>query len=139
MAKAFDIPREDARRENEFAGNTYTYSKDECMHSNTTGFVVNALATPHTQLKSQLRPIMVFPLQSTAGWAATRPVHCGHKDVSSTVIQRNLGGPTNLIIIITDQNLSGRRVQTRMNGNKKKSFSGSSKWSDPGRLKICYV
>ena len=105
------------------------------MHSNTTGFVVNALAAPHTQLKSQLRPIMVFPLQATAGWAATRPVHCGHKDVSSTVIQRNSGGPTNLIIIITDQNLSGRGVQTRMNGNKKKSFSGSSKWSNPGRLK----
>lgn len=27
---------------------TYTHTKDECMHSNTTGFVVNALAAPHT-------------------------------------------------------------------------------------------
>lgn len=82
---------------------------------------------------------MVFPLEATAGWAATRTVHCGHKDVSSTVIQRNSGGPTNLIIVITDQNVSGRTVQTRMNGKKKQKknrFSSSSKWSNPGLPEI---
>lgn len=43
---------------------TYTYTKDACMHSNTTSFVVNAFAPPHTQLKSQLKAIMGFSTSS---------------------------------------------------------------------------
>lgn len=34
------------------------------MHSNTTSFVVNAFAPPHTQLKSQLKAIMGFSTSS---------------------------------------------------------------------------
>lgn len=42
--EAFHRPRV----EEDLVSNTYTYTKDECMHSNTTSFVVNALAAPHT-------------------------------------------------------------------------------------------
>lgn len=36
------------REEEDLVSNTYTYTKDTCMHSNTTSFVVNAFPPPHT-------------------------------------------------------------------------------------------
>lgn len=36
------------REEEDLVSNTYTYTKAACMHSNTTSFVVNAFAPPHT-------------------------------------------------------------------------------------------
>lgn len=36
------------REEEDLVSDTYTYTKEACMHSNTTSFVVNAFAAPHT-------------------------------------------------------------------------------------------
>lgn len=42
--KAIHRPAE----EEDLVSDTYTYTKDACMHSNTTSFVVNAFPAPHT-------------------------------------------------------------------------------------------
>lgn len=69
----------------------YLHKKDACMHSNTTSFVVNAFAPPHT-IKVPIKGHYGFSTSSNRRKSSsTARTHCGRTDVSCVVIQRNSG------------------------------------------------
>lgn len=59
------------REEEDLVSDTYTYTKDACMHSNTTSFVVNAFAPPHT---------IKVPIKGHYGFSTSS----NHRESSST-------------------------------------------------------
>lgn len=59
------------REEEDLVRDTYTYTKDACMHSNTTSFVVNAFAPPHT---------IKVPIKGHYGFSTSS----NHRESSST-------------------------------------------------------
>lgn len=68
------IPTEDIRRsteEEDLVSDTYTYTKDACRHSNTTSFVVDAFAPPHT---------IKVPIKGHYGFSTSS----NHRESSST-------------------------------------------------------
>lgn len=74
--------------EEDLVSDTYTYTKDACMHSNTTSFVVNAFAAPHT-IKVPIKGHYGFSTSSNHRESSSTAEHCGRADVSCAVIQRN--------------------------------------------------
>lgn len=66
-AEAVPEPKE----EEDLVSDTYTYTKDACMHSNTTSFVVNAFAPPHT---------IKVPIKGHYGFSTSS----NHRESSST-------------------------------------------------------
>lgn len=67
LSEAIHRPRE----EEDLVSDTYTYTKDACMHSNTTSFVVNASAPPHT---------IKVPIKGHYGFSTSS----NHRESSST-------------------------------------------------------
>lgn len=59
------------REEEDLVSNTYTYTTDTCMHSNTTSFVVNAFPPPHT---------IKVPIKGHYGFSTSS----NHRESSST-------------------------------------------------------
>lgn len=92
------------RKEEDLMSETSTYTKEASMHSNTTGFVVNAFAPPHTQKKLPIKGHYGFSTSNNHRQSSSQPIHCGHTDVSRVVVQRNSDSSANFIIIITDEN-----------------------------------
>lgn len=135
MVLAALIPTEAIHRPREkkdLVSDTYTYTKDACMHSNTTSFVVNAFAPPHT---------IKVPIKGHYGFSTSS----NHGESSSTA--RTLRAhrcllcchPKELRLIhkLYDHNYwSKLKCNNNINsehGNKK-SLSDSGKWGQVGLL-----
>ena len=92
------------REEEDLVSNTYTYTKDKCMHSNTTGFVVNALAAPHT-IKVPIKSHYGFSTRSDHKAEQLRGHYIVGTQMSPVLSSRGTQtDPQNFMIIITDQN-----------------------------------
>lgn len=91
------------RKEEDLVRETSTYTKEASMHSNTTGFVVDAFAPPHTHTKVPIKGHYGFSTSSNHRQCSSQPMHCGHADVSRVVVQRNSDSSANFRIIITDE------------------------------------
>lgn len=98
------------RKEEDLVSETSTCTKEASMHSDTTGFVVNAFAPP-VPIKGHYG----FSTSSNHRQSSSQPIHCGHTDVSRVVVQRNSDSSTNFIIIITDENESATTIKTGCN------------------------
>lgn len=92
------------REEKDLVSDTYTYTKDACMHSNTTSCAVSAFAPPHT-IKVPIKGHYGFSTSSNHRREQLHGPYIAGTQMSPLLSSKGTqDSSTNFMIIITDQN-----------------------------------